>query len=80
MGNATYKGRHANRGLCQDCKRKAAPNRKHCEIHLAARRDRRSKEVGTRIQEGRCRTCGAPLLDDNFLSCPNCAAGIWRTR
>jgi len=33
MGNAAYKQRHKEQGLCRDCSRPALPMRLHCIIH-----------------------------------------------
>ena len=76
MGDAAYKKRHKEQGLCVDCSRPAIPGQLRCIIHarniqyFCARWCSKNREKKNKYwrnkraeykKEGRCVTCGAPL-------------------
>ena len=80
MGNAAYKKRHLEQGLCRECSRPAVPGLTRCAIHLinnnkgvirwnAEHREHKRKlrrdEIKRRKEEGCCPKCGAPLHEED---------------
>ena len=76
MGNAKYKQKHKEQGLCVDCSRPALPFRVHCIIHNENRRQymenefkkdpvrqhKLNRKTKQRYREtNRCTACSAPL-------------------
>ena len=86
MGNAVYKRKHKELGLCRDCPTPAAI-RGHCLKHYWRRlsRDREYQEEHREERnkysknwqrknaaEGRCTHCGIPLIEGEGRKCVNC--------
>jgi len=79
MGDAAYKQRHRELGLCVECSKPALKNRTKCKRHLAnnivfslkwraANRKHYNKwqleYKQKRIKDGRCRDCGRPMIEE----------------
>jgi len=86
MGNTTYKKKHRELGLCQDCS-SPAQTRGYCLRHYWNRiiRDRRyisehKEEHNAKVKQwrmdnflaGKCTECAAPLINDEVKRCVNC--------
>ena len=90
MGNSLYKQRHREKGLCNDCSRKALPGQTRCKIHLLHHRvwkedPYKHKMRNLKMKEdweknNLCSACGGPLDDEDFKTCMNCRQHVHRPR
>ena len=85
MGDAAYKKRHKEQGLCVDCNRPAIPGQIRCMVHAryhnetfpkyyAQNRDAITSRIKRNreqyIKDGRCQMCSAPLGEqDEGMTC-----------
>lgn len=94
MANVEYVRRHKDLGLCIECNDKAVTGYIRCIYHLSVDNERhrrsyrknrekklekRRKEIKWRIENHRCRTCGAPMEAEwETRECPNCSTRTFR--
>jgi len=73
---AKYIERNRALGLCLRCPNPAAPYHVLCTDHLQKYRDYSARVDKTRktqrVKEGRCYSCGTPLIEGETLMCQNC--------
>jgi hypothetical protein len=70
-----YKARHKKLFLCVNCASRATHGI-HCEPCAKKNRERANRLMPgikkKRIEQGRCRSCGAPLVDGEYHCCAMC--------